>query len=114
MIEFLKLSAEALVLTIAIEVSLAWLIGLRSKTELLTVVLINVVTNPLLNYLNVVNDHFHLVSQAVVLMLCLEVVVVLAEWKLLVYVLRQSARKMFVLSVMMNAASCLAGLLILW
>jgi len=112
MIDYLRWSAEALILTIVIEVGIAWLFGLRSKRELLTVLLINVITNPLLNYLITVNAYFHLVSQTNAFILCLEVVIVLVEWRLLVWVLRQSVKKMLVLSVVMNAASYLAGLLI--
>ena len=112
MIDYLRWSAEALILTIVIEVIIAWLFGLRSKRELLTVLLINVITNPLLNYLITVNGYFHLVSRTNLLILCLEVVVVLVEWRLLVWVLRQKVKKMLVLSVAMNAASYLAGLLI--
>jgi hypothetical protein len=112
MIEYLKFGAEALLLTIVIEGIIAWLFGLRSKRELLTVLLINVITNPLLNYLITVNGYFHLISQTTVLVLCLEVVVVFAEWRLLVWVLAQSSRKMLLLSFVMNACSYLAGLLI--
>jgi hypothetical protein len=85
---------------------------LRSKRELWTVVLINVITNPLLNYLIAVNGYFHLISQTTILILCLEVAVVLVEWRLLVWVLGQNSRKMLLLSFVMNACSYLAGLLI--
>ena len=109
MIDFLRLSAEALILTIAIEVSIAWLFGLRSKKELWAVTLINVITNPLLNYLIMVNSNFHLISQVTVLILCLEAGVVVAEWRLLVYALRLGVIRMLVLSVVMNSLSYLAG-----
>jgi hypothetical protein len=112
MIDYLKFSLEALLLTIAIEVIVALLFGLRSKQELWTVVLINVITNPLLNYLITVNGYFHLISQTTILILCLEVAVVLVEWRLLVWVLRQSTKKMLLLSFVMNTCSYLAGLLI--
>jgi hypothetical protein len=112
MIDYLRLSAEALILTVVIEVGIAWLFGLRSKRELLTVLLINVITNPLLNYLITVNAYFHLVSQTNAFILCFEVVIVLVEWRLLVWVLQQGIKKMLVLSIVMNAASYLAGLLI--
>jgi hypothetical protein len=112
MIDYLKFSLEALLLTIAIEVIVALLFGLRSKQELWTVVLINVITNPLLNYLITVNGYFHLIPQTTILILCLEVAVVLVEWRLLVWVLRQSTKKMLLLSFVMNTCSYLAGLLI--
>ena len=112
MIDYLKFSLEALLLTIAIEVIVALLFVLRSKQELWTVVLINVITNPLLNYLITVNGYFHLIPQTTILILCLEVAVVLVEWRLLVWVLRQSTKKMLLLSFVMNTCSYLAGLLI--
>ena len=80
--------------------------------ELGTVMLINVITNPLLNYIIMVNGYFHLVSQTNAMMLCLEVGIVFVEWRLLVWVLRRGAIKMLVLSVVMNASSFLAGLLL--
>ena len=112
MIEYLKWSALALLLTIVVEGIVAWLFGLRTKRELLTIALINVITNPLLNYLIAVNSYFHLILQTTILILCLEVAIVLVEWRLLVWVLRQSTQKMLLLSFVMNACSYLAGLLI--
>jgi hypothetical protein len=112
MIDYLKFSAVALILTIIIESGIAWLFGLRSRRELLTIVLINVITNPLLNYLLAVNSYFHLISQTTALLLCLEITVVLVEWQLLVWVLRMNSKKMLLLSFVMNACSCGAGLLI--
>lgn len=111
MIDYLRLSAESLILTIVIEVIIAWLFGLRTQKEFLTVILINLITNPLLNYLILVNGYFHLVSQVNVLILGLEAGVVLAEWRLLVYVLRQGVKKMLALSAAINATSFLAGFL---
>jgi len=112
MIDYILLSAAALFLTIVIEAGVAWLCRIRTKRELGAVVLINVITNPLLNYLLAVNGYFHLVSQTFVLILCLEAVVVLVEWRLLVYALRRGAAGMLGLSLGMNACSFLAGLLI--
>jgi hypothetical protein len=112
MFEYLSLFAIALILTMAIEVGIAWLFRLRSKKELLTVILINVITNPLLNYLILLNSHFHLIDQTNVIILALEVCVCLAEWRLLLWALRQGAKKMLVLSLTMNACSYAAGLLI--
>jgi hypothetical protein len=113
MIDFLRLSAAALVITVLMELGVALLFGLRCKTELWGIVLINVVTNPLLNYFLAVNGYLHLFSHQGVLVLCLEVAVVLAEWRLLLWVLRQGATKMLALAVSMNACSYLAGLLLL-
>lgn len=102
----------ALILTILIEVGIAWLFGLRKKKELITVVLINVITNPLLNYLILVNAYFHLIDQSQILLLILEGLVVLVEWRILVWALSQGVKKMFLLSLVMNASSFLGGLFI--
>jgi hypothetical protein len=112
MIEYLKLGAEALILTIAVEILIALLLGLRRKTELTAVLLINLITNPALNFLLALNNQYRLIHQTTILTLCLEVLVVFIEWKLLVYALRLNNKKAFVLSLSMNAASFLAGLII--
>jgi hypothetical protein len=112
MIEYLKWSALALLLTIVVEGIVAWLFGLRSRRELLTITLINVITNPLLNYLITVNSSLRLISQTNILIWCLEVIIVFAEWRPLVWVLKQNSQKMLLLSFVMNACSYGAGLLI--
>ncbi len=112
MTEYLRFAAEALLLTLAVELAIAWLLGLRGRDQLLSIALINLVTNPLLNYLLLVNGHFHVFTQAKLLTVCLEAGVVLAEWSLLVWALRLRSARMLALSLAMNASSYFAGLLI--
>jgi hypothetical protein len=113
MVGYLAQLVLALVLTIIIEAGVSWIFGLRGKKGLGSVALVNVITNPVLNYIVLLNSFFHLVDRADVLIIILEAGVVLAEWVLLRWALRQAAVKMFVLSLVMNAASFLAGLFIL-
>jgi hypothetical protein len=80
MLETIGLFVSALALTIVIETGLAWLLGLRTKRALTTVLLINVVTNPLVNYLLAVNRYFELIKTEWALVLGLEIAVVIAEW----------------------------------
>jgi hypothetical protein len=112
MTEFFIQSAEVLILTIVIEVVIAWLFGLRNKIALTTVALINVITNPLLNYLLALNVYFHLISRTQILTWILEIVVVLVEWQLLLYWVERKRLRMFMLSLAMNASSYLTGWLI--
>ena len=112
MLEYIKLFALALVLTIVIEVGIAWVLGLRHKTGMMTVILINVITNPFLNYLILINGYFHLVQQYGLLIIILEICVVFVEWWLLWFVLRQKTKRMLPLSILMNGASFLTGLLV--
>ena len=102
----------ALILTIILEVLIAISFNYRKKSELLTIVLINVITNPLLNYLLLVNSYFNLVSMNIFILIFLEVIVVIVEWMLLRYALRQNPKKLLILSVVMNATSFLVGLLL--
>jgi hypothetical protein len=114
MIDYLIVSAEALILTIVIEAGIVWLLGWRRKSEIWAVVLINVITNPLLNYLILVNSHFQLISQTNALILCLEAVVIIAEWRLLAYVFRRRDKKLLWVAALINTASFLGGLIVFW
>lgn len=114
MTEYLILAAEALVLTIAVETPAALLLGLRNKHALLAVLIINVITNPALNFLVLLNDYLGLISPAIILIVFLEITVVFVEWKLLVYTLRMKNRRAFIVSLILNTASFLAGILIFW
>jgi hypothetical protein len=112
MIEYLKLGAEALVLTMAVEVIIAWFWGIRGKAGLAAILLINLITNPALNFLILLNSYLGVVKSTLIFILCLEVLVVFIEWKLLAYALRLNNKKSLALSICMNTASYLAGLLI--
>ncbi len=112
MLETIGLFIAALALTVVIETGLAWLLGLRSKRALTTVALINVATNPLVNYLLAVNRYFDLIQTEWALVLGLEMAVVIAEWLALVYVLGLGKWKGLWLSAAPNGASFLIGWLI--
>ena len=102
----------ALVLTTAIEVVVALFFGYRKKSEIATIILINLITNPLLNYLLFINNYFGTVQINTIIIIFLEIVVVFVEWRLLKFVLQQNSKKLFALSVVMNFCSYIAGVLI--
>lgn len=111
-----------LVLTLAIEVPVAAAMGLRTRREIWAVVLVNLVTNPLLNLFVLTAAYFSgwgvlfgggSVSSSVVVGV-LEVSVVIAEWRLLLWAVGGSSRKMLLTSIAMNAASFLFGLAAYW
>jgi hypothetical protein len=108
--------ASALTLTIAVEVPVAALLGLRSRRAVAAVALVSVVTNPPLNFvllaLGLALPGFAENAAAYWLTVAaLEVLAVLAEWRLLLWVLGGESRRMLVVSAAMNAASFGAGLL---
>jgi hypothetical protein len=106
---------SALALTLAIELPLAAALGLRTRRSLLTVALINLITNPLLNFIGLVLARFWdwgaAPASAMPVIITAEVVVVLAEWRLLLWVLGGSSRRMLVVSLALNGASAAAGLI---
>jgi membrane-bound ClpP family serine protease len=103
----------ALLLTLAIEGCVAWLFGFRRRRSQLAVAMINVITNPVLNLLLLVLAYLGL-DVTLWLIFPLEVVVVAAEWGLLVYAFGDPKGRLFVLSLLANAASFLAGILLFW
>jgi hypothetical protein len=102
----------ALFLTIAIELVVAFFFGFRKKSEIVAIIFVNLLTNPVLNYLLLVNNHFSFFKINLVITLFLELLVVLAEWKLLVYALQEKSNRILVLSFAMNFCSYIAGVLI--
>ena len=104
----------ALALTEAVELSLAALLGLRTRRALATVTLINLLTNPVLNYLGWLLTRFAdwatAPATAIPVLLAAEAVVVIVEWRLLFWVLGGSSRRMLLVSLALNAASAGAGL----
>ena len=91
-------------------VSLIW--GFRRLRELGIILLINTVTNPLLNVLAILMNLYFPYSATRICILCLEVIIFLAE-ALLFKAFLERCRHPWLLSLTCNAASYAAGLLIL-
>jgi hypothetical protein len=101
-----------LFLTIVIELAVAYFFGFRKKTEIITIILINIITNPVLNYLFLINDHYSLIKINSLMIIILELAVVFVEWKLLFYSLQENSKKMLNVSLAMNFCSYVAGFVI--
>jgi hypothetical protein len=102
-------------LTLALELPVAVAFGLRTRHALLAVVLINLLTNPLLNYASIVAQHFTgwadgSAASIAVILLVAESVVVIVEWRLLIWTIAEPSRRMLSLSLCMNGVSALAGI----
>jgi hypothetical protein len=101
--------------TLALELPVAVAFGLRSRQALLAVVLVNLITNPLLNYLSAATAHFvdwphGSTASVAAIIVAAEAVVVIVEWRLLVWALGEPSRRMLALAASMNAVSALAGI----
>jgi MFS family permease len=113
----------ALLLTIVIELAVAWIFKYRTRKEKGSILLINIITNPLANvvalivvagYLNLLfpvkyEYYKYMMLLNLVLIILIEVAVVVAEWKLLVYALKIESRKALKQSILMNLSSFVIG-----
>ncbi|MBN1580290.1 MAG: hypothetical protein JXA89_06280 [Anaerolineae bacterium] len=102
-----------LLLTVAVEWSVACLLGFRTKQFALAVILINLITHPALNYFILFLVYLNL-DPGLGLVIVLEVAVALVEWRLLVYVFDRPRKKLFLLAVLANLASFITGLILFW
>jgi hypothetical protein len=102
-----------LILTIIIETFVVYMLGFRSKKFLWSVVMVNVITNPALNFLLSQTVDLYL-SFGMNYILILEAIVVVVEYLILKTLFRQEKIPFFQLSFVMNGSSFLLGLLLLW
>jgi hypothetical protein len=101
----------ALFLTIAVETGIVWLLGFRTHWHMLAVAAINTLTHPVLNFSFLVLGFLGLeVSLGGIVLM--EILVVVVEWRLLVYMFGAPGGRFLRVSLLMNAVSFLAGLLI--
>ncbi len=100
---------DALFLTLVIQTGTAAILGYRTRLALQTVVLVNLVTHPLLWYIVWVGERLGLPFSITPVILFLEVLVVVIEWLLLWFVLQERPWRLLGLSLTMNAATYLAG-----
>lgn len=102
-----------LLITILIEVPIAWLMGVRKREEITSVILVNIITNPLANYCLIANNRFGLIVENNVAVLILELLVVIIEWRLLSYVWPHRSRYFcLAVSLLINLASFLLGFIL--
>ncbi len=103
----------ALILTILIEGTVIFLLGYRNNNTFLVVTLINVITNPIANYIVMTNNIFNIIRPNTSLVIFLEVLIVYIEWKILEYALpNQEKQSYLILSTMMNLTSFLTGIIL--
>jgi hypothetical protein len=107
-----------LTLTLAVEVPVAFALGLRTRLAVLAVVCVNLITNPALNLLSYASAQlWHWQSSvvtAIPIVFLVEVVVIVVEWRLLLWALGGDRRRLLRISLAMNAASALTGVIVFW
>jgi hypothetical protein len=102
----------AWVLTELIELAVGYALGVRRWREFAGIFLVNVLTNPALNYLFILNETYFHVRVTWQLFLGVEAAVVAVEWALLVFALREKVAFWFLWSLLANFSSSVAGILL--
>ena len=108
--------ALALALTLAIELAVAALgFGLRTRRELGSVALANVLTNPALNLVLMVvmaltGQRAPIEPAPLAALAALECTAVIVEWRILAWALPEHRSRALGISLTMNAASLLVGI----
>lgn len=89
-------------------------LGLRSGRALAAVACVSLLTNPVLNLAGLllaqIYDWSSTPATALAVLVPAEIAVIVVEWRLLLWALGGSARRMLLVSAAINTASALAGL----
>jgi hypothetical protein len=105
--------AIAFLLTIVIEVAVAMVLGYRKRPEIACIVWVNVFSHPLLNYIIWTINSLSSVPIGIMWILLFEGCVAIIEWQLMCYALRRIKKsRLLVLSLTMNSASYIAGIVL--
>ena len=101
-----------LVLTILIEVIISLIIGVRDKKDILFIVLVNIVTNPIITIIPfIINLYCGIIMRRVVLII-LELLTVFVEAIIYRKTLKFNKINCFRLSLILNACSYVIGIMI--
>ena len=109
--EIFKVMLICLVSTIIIEVSIAFILRYRRK-DLINVLLVNLLTNPLLNSSVIAINYFYGLKARNICLYIFEVLVVLIEGFIYSKYLERKKINGYLLSLILNIASYVIGLLI--
>lgn len=102
----------ALILTLLIELFVAYVLGFKTKKEIISVIFANLITHPLLCYFLWMNSFIFIIPINYFSIIILEISVILLESILLFFALKQKYLNMLKLSFSINTVSFLVGLLI--
>lgn len=89
------------------------MLGYRDKQLILIIVLVNMLTNPFMNFIAILLIYLGLQEFFYYLILPLELLLIPVEWMILSYALPGRKKQLFVLSAVMNSFSFIIGLLVL-
>ena len=111
-IHFLLYMLICLLLTIVIELTIALILGIRKKLDIINIILVNILTNPLVVSLTNLISINHGKTISYVFLAIFEIIVVFVEGYIYKKYLSFKKINPFLLSFILNLSSYLIGLLI--
>lgn len=99
--------------TVIVELSFGYLLGYRNKKAILSLIAVNILTNPILNLLFFINNISLKINYWYILFF-LEILIVIFEWKIIKYLLKDiyPKKKFFKDIFLLNSFSCLIGIIL--
>lgn len=109
---YLKVLIVCLLSTIIVEVIVSLLLKVRDKKDILNIILVNIMTNPLLVSITVYINIFYGLKYKNIIIYPLEILVVLVEGLVYKRYLKYKKMNPYLLSLILNISSYLIGLFI--
>lgn len=103
---------RSLILTIIIEVIVGIIIGIREKKDILNVVLVNMITNPIVNIVPITLNIYVSLKARNISIYILEILVFFTEGLIYKKVLRYKRLNYFLISLILNIASYGTGIIL--
>lgn len=98
-----------LISTIVIEVIISFIIGIKNKKDLLNIILINIVTNPLVVVIPYIISTYYGKKIRIITLIILEILTILVEGLFYKKVLKYEKINYFMVSLILNISSYLLG-----
>ena len=96
---------RSLILTIIIEVIVGIIIGIRNKKDILNIVLVNMITNPIVNIVPITLNVYVSLKARTISIYILEVIVLFTEALIYKKVLKYKKINYFLISLILNLSS---------
>lgn len=103
------LMVRSLVCTIIIELLVAILLGIRNKKDILNVILVNVITNPLVAVIPVYFNCFYSLKMRNIVLIILEILTLIFEGYVYRKYINYKKINPFILSLILNSCSYFIG-----
>ncbi len=103
---------KSLILTLIIELSVSFIIGIREKNDIKVVILANIITNPIVVFIANCVALMNNTLIYIIVVIILEILAVLTEYKIFKNYLKFDKESPMIISVINNSISFTLGLII--